>query len=643
MILSCQKLSKSFGEEMILRHLSFQMEAGEKYAVVGPNGCGKSTLLKLIVGQMAADEGTVYLAQGVSLGYLAQYQNDSLEGSILDIVLDSCRELIQTEQELRAMETRMAGLKGEELTRLLDRYQKTSEEFERRGGLTFRSEAVGTLKGLGFGEEDFDKLPSQLSGGQLTRVFLARLLLLKPDLLILDEPINHLDLASIQWLENFLSNYRGGVLIVAHDRYFLNRIVDHVLDLSNHSCQVYKGDYTAYVNQRELRMETLRREYARQQKTIERQEAVIDKLRQFNREKSIRRADSRKRALERMDRMEKPLEEDHAMRLALAPERESGKDVLCIEDLSMAFGPEQLFREFNLLIRKGERVAVLGENGSGKTTLLKIINQRCKALSGKVRLGANVTVGYYDQAQQELDDAKTLFEEMSDAYPNLTETRIRNVLAAFLFTGDDVYKRISALSGGERGRLSLAKLMLSGANFLILDEPTNHLDMESKDILERALNDYRGTLLYVSHDRYFINKTASRILYLADGHFTEYLGNYDYFLAKKQEEDKPSALASLQAKDRSAQADQDRTDLGKVSWERQKQLAASERKLEHSRARLEREISDREERIRQIMKLFEDPEVATNSARLNELSAEQEALQAEADELYEAWASLDEE
>lgn len=643
MILSCQKLSKSFGEEMILRHLSFQMEAGEKYAVVGPNGCGKSTLLKLIVGQMAADEGTVYLAQGVSLGYLAQYQSDSLEGNILDIVLDSCRELIQTEQELRAMETRMAGLKGEELTRLLDRYQKASEEFERRGGLTFRSEAVGTLKGLGFGEEDFNKLPSQLSGGQLTRVFLARLLLLKPDLLILDEPINHLDLASIQWLENFLSNYRGGVLIVAHDRYFLNRIVDHVLDLSNHSCQLYKGDYTAYVNQRELRMETLRREYARQQKTIERQEAVIDKLRQFNREKSIRRADSRKRALEKMDRMEKPPEEDHAMRLALAPERESGKDVLYIEDLSMAFGPEQLFRKFNLLIRKGERVAVLGENGSGKTTLLKIINQRCKALSGKVRLGANVTVGYYDQAQQELDDAKTLFEEMSDAYPNLTETRIRNVLAAFLFTGDDVYKRISALSGGERGRLSLAKLMLSGANFLILDEPTNHLDMESKDILERALNDYRGTLLYVSHDRYFINKTASRILYLADGHFTEYLGNYDYFLAKKQEEDKPSALASLQDKAHSAQADQDRTDLGKVSWERQKQLAASERKLEHSRARLEREISDREERIRQIMKLFEDPEVATNSARLNELSAEQEALQAEADELYEAWASLDEE
>ena len=642
MILSCQNLSKSFGEEVILDRVSFQMEAGEKYAIVGPNGCGKSTLLKIIVGQMSADGGNVTFAREASLGYLAQYQKDSLEGSVLDIVLDSCRELIEEEDKLRAMEAGMSRLKGEELNRLVEDYQTASESFERRGGLTFRSEAAGILKGLGFGEEDFDKRPDQLSGGQLTRVFLARLLLLKPDLLILDEPINHLDLTSIQWLETFLVNYRGGLLIVAHDRYFLNRIADPVLDLSNHSCHCYRGNYSSFVAQRELIMETRRREYERQQKAIEHQEAVIDKLKQFNREKSIRRAESRQKALDKMETVQEPMEERHAMRLELAPEEESGKDVLEIENLSMGFGDQELFCGLNLLLRRGERLAILGDNGSGKTTLLKIINQKLAARSGRIRLGARVFIGYYDQAQQELDDTKTLFEEMSDAYPGLTNTRIRNVLAAFLFTGDQVYKKIPTLSGGERGRLSLAKLMLSGANFLILDEPTNHLDMESKDILERALNAYQGTLLYVSHDRYFVNRTASRILELEEGHFTEYLGNYDYFLAKKQELQGENHSDRGQADSFSDDSGDSAKEGGRSDWTEQKKLAAARRKLENSRAKLEEEISGKEERVIEIMRLFEDPDIACNSARLNELSAEQERLQNQIDSLYEAWASLDE-
>lgn len=642
MILSCQNLSKSFGEEVILDGVSFQMEAGEKYAVVGPNGCGKSTLLKLIAGQMSADAGDITFARDVNLGYLAQYQDDSLEGNILDIVLDSCRELIAAEAKLRAMETRMSQLMGEELNQLLEDYQMASESFERMGGLTFRSEATGILKGLGFAEEDFGKTPDQLSGGQLTRVFLAKLLLLKPDLLILDEPINHLDLASIQWLETFLGNYRGGLVIVAHDRYFLDRIVDHVLDLSNHTSHSYKGNYSAFSAQRERMMETLRREYAKQQKAIEHQEAVIDRLRQFNREKSIRRADSRQKILNKMEIMQEPIEEEHAMRLELTPEKESGKDVLTVENLSMGFGEQELFRGLNLLIRRGERLAVLGENGTGKTTLLKIINQKLTARSGQIRLGANVTVGYYDQAQQELDDSKSLFEEMADTYPSLTNTKIRNVLAAFLFTGEDVYKKISSLSGGERGRLSLAKLMLSGANFLILDEPTNHLDMESKDILERALNGYRGTLLYVSHDRYFVNRTATRILELRDGHFTEYLGNYDYFLAKKQEAEERNP--GVQEQTNSPCDDSlDRTaDGGKANWAEQKRMAAARRKLENAREKLEEEIAGKEKRIREILQLLEDPAIATNSAKLNDLSAEQGRLQDQIDGLYEAWASLDE-
>jgi ATP-binding cassette subfamily F protein 3 len=637
MVLSIQNVSKSFSAGPVLKDISFQVNEGDKLAIIGNNGTGKSTLLKIIVGEEHEDSGEIVLGKNVTLGYLAQYQTDTLSGNIYDIVLSAREDLLHMEKELRNMEMKMCDVDLSEMDHFMDVYHRKSKEFEDLGGLTFRSEVSGVLKGLGFSEEDFEKDLETLSGGQKTRVAMGRLLIQKPSVLLLDEPINHLDLNSIQWLEGYLAQYDGAVIIVAHDRYFLDRVVNRVVDLSNHTAVCYKGNYSEFMRQKEERMKTLLRQYEKQEKYIEHQEAVIDKLRQFNREKSIKRAESRVKALDKVERIDAPMMDSQKMVLSLEPDVRSGNDVLTVDGISKSYDGESLFENLSFSLHRQDRVAILGDNGTGKTTILKLITGRKDKDAGVITLGANVTVGYYDQEQQELDEEKTLFEEMQDAYPNLNDTRIRNVLAAFLFTGDEVFQPIKTLSGGERGRISLAKLMLSGANFLILDEPTNHLDMESKEILEHALSGYTGTLLYVSHDRYFIQKTATRILELEDHSLTEYQGDYEYYLRRKEELKEKAALSTADSTmDASGSQEQ-----GKMDWASQKEEAKRIQKLEREKDAIEAEITDLEEQLSFIEKEFEKDEVAHNSAMLNELTEKQAALNARLEQCYEKWEDLE--
>ena len=638
MILSCQNLSKAFGSDEIITDVSFQINEGDKVAIVGNNGAGKSTLLKIITGELEPDQGTVILAKDTAIGYLAQYQNDTEDGTVYETVYSSRADILQMKASLETMEEQMRHLEGEELNRLLVKYHELHDLFDHKNGYAYESEVQGVLRGLGFSEEDFTKTMDMLSGGQKRRVAVGRLLVTKPDLVLVDEPINHLDLSSIQWLEGFLMNYKGTVVIVAHDRYFLDRIVSKVIDISLHKAHVYKGNYSAFALQKEELRKTRLREYEKQQEAIAHQQEVIDKLKQFNREKSIKRAESRQKALDKMEIIEKPINEEDTMHLTLEPERISGNDVLELSGLAKSYDGVTLFSDFDLLLQRGEHVAVIGDNGTGKTTLLKIINHMVDADRGVFRLGANVTIGYYDQEQQVLDDRKTLFEEMSDAYPGLSHTKIRNVLAAFMFLGDDCYKRIGDLSGGERGRISLAKLMLSGANFLILDEPTNHLDMESKGILENALNAYAGTVLYVSHDRYFINKTAHKILELSDCHFQVFLGNYDYYLEKKLTQQQQATCARQDQASLSVETESE----GKTDWKQQKKMQSERRKIENQIKEAETKINDYENELAELELEFAKDEVATNSARLNELSARQQTIQQELDALYALWEELSE-
>lgn len=640
MILSCQNLSKSFGSDDIIKNVSFQINEGDKVAIVGNNGAGKSTLLKMITGELDTDAGTVVFAKDTTIGYLAQYQNMEGNETVYQTVYSSRTDILEMQKNLQKMEEQMTKLTDDALDALLVRYHEMHDVFGHMNGYAYESEVQGVLRGLGFSEEDFSKTMDMLSGGQKTRVSLGRLLVMKPDILLLDEPINHLDLNSIEWLETFLMNYKGTVVIVAHDRYFLDRIVTKVIDISMHTAHVYKGNYSAFAMQKEEIRKTMMREYEKQQASIAHQQEVIDKLKQFNREKSIKRAESRQKALDKMDVMEKPIDAQEHMKLSLQPDVTSGNDVLELIGLSKSYDGMTLFSNVDFLLQRGEHVAILGDNGTGKTTLLKIINEIVTADSGSFRLGANVTIGYYDQEQQVLDDDKTLFEEMSDAYPNLNNTKIRNVLAAFMFLGDDCYKRIGDLSGGERGRISLAKLMLSGANFLILDEPTNHLDMESKEILENAINAYEGTVLYVSHDRYFVNQTADKILELENHQFSVYLGNYDYFIQKKTERmAQEKAVQDAKRGDTESISGQSE---GKTDWKQQKKIQSEKRKIENRLAEVEDRIAACEEDLRQIEEEFAKDDVATNSAKLNELSQKQEKLQEELDALYESWEELSE-
>ncbi len=668
MILSCSNICKSFGENDILKQVSFHIEDHEKAAIVGINGAGKSTLLKVLIGKLNADDGVVTWAKGASIGYLAQHQDLDGAETIYDALLEVKKPVIQMEARIRSLELEMKSASGDELETKLSEYSRLNHEFEMADGYSYQSEITGVLKGLGFTEDEFSKPITALSGGQKTRVSLGKLLLTKPDILLLDEPTNHLDMESIAWLETYLRNYSGAVIIVAHDRYFLDRVVTKIIELDMGHCTVFSGNYSAYSDKKAMLRDAAIRAYLNQQQEIRHQEAVIAKLKSFNREKSIKRAESREKMLDKIERLEKPTQANDSMDIRLEPDVVSGNDVLTVTDLSKSFDTQTLFTNVDFEIKRGERVAIIGNNGTGKTTLLKIINGIIPADSGQIRLGSKVHIGYYDQEHQVLHMDKTLFQEIQDTYPNMNNTQIRNTLAAFLFTGDDVFKLIRDLSGGERGRVSLAKLMLSDANFLLLDEPTNHLDITSKEILESALNRYTGTVLYVSHDRYFINRTATRILDLTDGSFINYIGNYDYYLEKK--EDVEAAFAARQmaeaGNNRTAGANGTQAQSvsavsgvssassqapmtasaagsladGKMDWKAQKEEQARLRKRQNELKKVEDKIHELETRDGEIDELLSQEDVYTDVSRLMELNKEKESIQKELEVLYEKWEEL---
>lgn len=634
MILACQNIEKSFGGMNLIHDASFHIEEREKAALVGINGAGKSTLLRIIMQEIPADSGEVILSRGRTIGYLAQHQELDSALTIYDSLLQVKQHILDMELHMRETEKQMKHASGKELEHLMETYSRLTHEFEMENGYAYKSELVGVLKGLGFPESDFEKEISTLSGGQKTRVALGRLLLSKPDIILLDEPTNHLDMDSISWLETYLLNYPGAVLIVSHDRYFLDRIVTKVIDIDNGKVSSFTGNYSAYSEKKAQLRRDAYQAYLNQQQEIKHQEEVIAKLKQFNREKSIKRAESREKLLDKIEVIEKPTEVNASMRIYLKPRMESGTDVLTVEHLTKSFPSRPLFSDLNFSVKRGERVAIIGNNGTGKTTILKILNELVPADAGVFHLGSKVHIGYYDQEHHVLHMEKTIFEEISDDFPKLTNTEIRNLLAAFLFTGDDVFKKISSLSGGERGRVSLAKLMLSEANFLILDEPTNHLDIMSKEILEDALCNYTGTVLYVSHDRYFINRTATRILELTNKSMVNYIGNYDYYMEKREE------LTRIYAPGQEEEETAESVSATKLDWKQQKEEQARQRKRENDLKKTEAEIERLEARDKEIDAEMEKPDVAVNVAECVKLANEKSEIAQKLEELYEKWEEL---
>ncbi|WP_031556090.1 ABC-F family ATP-binding cassette domain-containing protein [Lachnospira multipara] len=651
MILSVNNINKSFGTDVIIKDATFNIEDHEKAAIVGINGAGKSTLLKMIVGEEPVDSGLVTFTRGKTVGYLAQQQNLSSGKNIYDELLEVKQFVIDMEKELRELESLMGSTKGEELDALLNKYNSLNQKFEMANGYAYKSEIVGVLKGLGFSEEDFSLNVNTLSGGQKTRVALGKILLSNPDIILLDEPTNHLDMESIAWLENYLLNYTGAVVLVSHDRYFLDKIVSKVIEIDQGVVTVFSGNYTDYASKKAILRNMKLKEYLNQQREIKHQEAVITKLKQFNREKSIKRAESREKMLDKIDVIEKPTELDDKMKIKLEPEVVSGNDVLSVEGLTKSFDDVTLFKNINLDIKRGERVALIGNNGTGKTTILRLLNGLIPADSGTITLGSKVEIGYYDQEHHVLDPDKTLFEEISDAYPDLNNTKIRNTLAAFLFTGDDVFKYIRDLSGGERGRVSLAKLMLSNANFLILDEPTNHLDIVSKEILENALNSYTGTVLYVSHDRYFINTTATRIVELTNKTTVNYIGNYDYYIEKKDILTKaavdealkndPTLLNKATVTVNTTSSNNNNSN-SKEEWKQSREEQNRLKKAKNELKKVEAKIEELEEKVKKIDEEYANPEIASNTGKLMELHKEKTSIEADLSNLYDRWEILSE-
>ena len=635
MILNATNISKSFGSNEIIKDATFLVNEHEKVAIVGVNGAGKTTLLKILTGEESADAGSITLAKDTKLGYLRQINNVDSALSIIDELYTVIEPILNMEKRMSQMQEDMKHLTGSELEELYSSYTALTHSYELMDGYAAKSRVVGILKGLGFEEADFDRKINTLSGGQKTRVFLAKLLLEEPDIILLDEPTNHLDLRSIEWLESYLLNYKGAVIIVSHDRYFLDKIVSKVIDIENGNVQMYLGNYTDFSNKKQMLLDAKMKEYLNQQQEIKHQEAVITKLKQFNREKSIKRAESRQKQLEKIERVEAPQTYSENMRLSLDISKESGKDVLTVHNLSKSFDHKKLFWDINFEIKRGERVAIIGDNGTGKTTLLKIINGLLNPDTGEVIYGSNVSVAYYDQEHQVLHMDKTLFDELSDTYPDMTNTQIRNILAAFLFTGEDVYKKIADLSGGERGRVSLVKLMLSKANFLLLDEPTNHLDIVSKDVLENALNNFPGTVCYVSHDRYFINKTATRILDLTENRLLNYIGNYDYYIEKREAVEEAANLTNTEQDEKPADVSE-----SKKEWIDNKTALAQKKKIKNALNKCEKEISEIEDKLQSIDEEFSNPENASNVGKLMELQKQKESLEKRLDKLMEDWEEL---
>ena len=639
MLLACQNISKAFGTKEVLHDVNFHINEKEKIAIVGINGSGKTTLLKIIMGEETPDNGQVIIAKDTTIGYLSQHQDISFDNTIYGEMLATKQYILDLETNIRKLEKDMKHAEGEELEKILETYNRLSSKYDRDNGYSYESEITGVLKGLGFSPEDYDRHINTLSGGQKMRIALGRLLLTRPDLIILDEPTNHLDMPSISWLEGFLTSYSGSVLIVSHDRYFIDRIVTKVIEIDNKKATIYHGNYTYFADKRAELRASMMKAYLNQQAQIKHQEAVITKLKQFNREKSIKRAESREKMLDKIDVLDKPTEIASEMRLTLEPSVESGNDVLTVSHLAKSFGKEPLFTDLDFDIKRGEKVALIGGNGTGKTTILKMINHIVSKDAGTITLGSRVHIGYYDQEHQVLSLHKTIFEEISDAYPDLNNTKIRNVLAAFLFTGDDVFKKIEDLSGGERGRVSLAKLMLSPANFLILDEPTNHLDIQSKSILEDAIRSYTGTVLVVSHDRYFINRIATRILELKDQKLYSFIGNYEYYDSHKEQVYTAAAAVAPESAD-SVPDTTAPVSSAKDDYKKQKEEQARIRKKENDIKKTEQQIEEIEADISEIDREFEKPEIATNSAKLGELSKKREELSSKLSALYEAWEDL---
>ena len=635
MILNATNISKSFGSNEIIKDANFLVNEHEKVAIVGVNGAGKTTLLKILTGEEHADSGNVILAKDAKLGYLRQINNVDSTLSIIDELYTVIEHILNMEKRMLEMQEQMQHLSGEALEELYSSYTALTHSYELMDGYAAKSKVIGILKGLGFDENDFDRKINTLSGGQKTRVFLAKLLLEEPDIILLDEPTNHLDLRSIEWLESYLLNYKGAVIIVSHDRYFLDKIVSKVIDIENAEVQMYSGNYSDFSAKKQMLLDAKMKEYLNQQQEIKHQETVITKLKQFNREKSIKRAESRQKQLEKIERVEAPKTHIENMRLSLDISKESGKDVLTVHDLSKSFDEKHLFSNINFEIKRGERVAIIGDNGTGKTTLLKIINGLLAPDTGEVIYGSNVSIAYYDQEHQVLHMDKTLFDEISDTYPEMNNTQIRNILAAFLFTGEDVYKKIGDLSGGERGRVSLVKLMLSKANFLLLDEPTNHLDILSKDVLESALNSFSGTICYVSHDRYFINKTATRILDLTGNRLLNYIGNYDYYIEKREVVEGAANLSNNNIEEKPTEISD-----SKQEWIENKTAQAQKKKVTNALNKCEKEIEKLEEKLALIDEEFANPEISSNVGKLMELQKEKTALEEKLEKLMNEWEEL---
>ena len=639
MILACKDVAKAYGVETILEKITFNLEDREKAAIVGVNGAGKTTLFKIITEEISHDSGEIFIRKGIEVGYLKQNAVVEGEKTIFEETLSVFAGIIEAEAKLRQMEQEMGRLSGGVLAKHMEEYAALQHNFEENDGYGYRSRVKGVLKGLGFTEEEFDKPVWQLSGGQKTRVHLGKLLLAKPDLLLLDEPTNHLDIESISWLEDFLRGYQGAVMIISHDRYFMDKIVTKTIEIENKKTYVYEGNYSFYAVQKAVNREIQLKTFTDQQKEIKHQEDVIRTLRSFNREKSIKRAESREKALEKIERVDKPENLPDKMRMTLAPRIVSGNDVLFAEELSKSFGDKQLFGGVSMDIKREDKVAIIGPNGIGKSTLFKMLLGKEVGDSGRIKLGTNVHIGYYDQEQQNFDESKTIFQEIADTYPILTNGEIRNVLAAFVFEGDDVFKPINALSGGEKGRVMLAKIMLSKANLLMLDEPTNHLDMFSKEILEDAINRYEGTVVYISHDRYFINRTAQKVLELTPDGMNQYLGNYDYYIEKKTLKEREEQLFGNKAAETKVEV----LSATKQDWQTQKEQQAKERKVKNRIAKIEGEIEEAEEKIANLEEQLSLPEVATDAYKAQQIFEDKTKLEQSIEVLMLEWESCHEE